>query len=142
MYRVSIIIPAYNSEETIELCLEKVINESKNFESEIIVVDDNSDDRTAEIVKKFKSVKGDVKDTVIGSFKQYPIKIAWAITIHKSQGQTFDKFIVDMSTGAFAHGQTYVALSRATNFKGIYLKSSIKLSDIKFDKRILNFIDE
>ena len=106
MYRVSIIIPAYNSEETIELCLEKVINESKNFESEIIVVDDNSDDRTAEIVKKFKSVKGDVKDTVIGSFKQYPIKIAWAITIHKSQGQTFDKFIVDMSTGAFAHGQT------------------------------------
>ena len=92
--------------------------------------------------KKFKSVKGDVKDTVIGSFKQYPIKIAWAITIHKSQGQTFDKFIVDMSTGAFAHGQTYVALSRATNFKGIYLKSPIQLSDIKFDKRILNFIDE
>ena len=57
MYRTSIIIPAYNSEETIELCLEKIINESKNFESEIIVVDDNSNDRTAEIVKKFKSVK-------------------------------------------------------------------------------------
>ena len=92
--------------------------------------------------KKFKSDKGEVKDTIIGSFKQYPIKIAWAITIHKSQGQTFDKFIVDMSTGAFAHGQTYVALSRATNFKGIYLKSPIQLSDIKFDKRILNFIDE
>ena len=92
--------------------------------------------------KKFKSDKGEVKDKVVGSFKQYPIKIAWAITIHKSQGQTFDKFIVDMSTGAFAHGQTYVALSRATNFKGIYLKSPIKLSDIKFDKRILNFIDE
>ena len=57
MYRTSIIIPAYNSEETIELCLEKVINESKNFESEIIVVDDSSNDRTVEIVKKFKSVK-------------------------------------------------------------------------------------
>jgi len=57
MYRVSIIIPAYNSEETIELCLEKVINESKNFESEIIVVDDCSNDRTVEIVEKFKSVK-------------------------------------------------------------------------------------
>jgi glycosyltransferase involved in cell wall biosynthesis len=57
MYRTSIIIPAYNSEETIEPCLEKIINESKNFESEIIVVDDNSDDRTTEIVKKFKSVK-------------------------------------------------------------------------------------
>jgi glycosyltransferase involved in cell wall biosynthesis len=57
MYRTSIIIPAYNSEETIELCLEKVINESKKFESEIIVVDDNSYDRTVEIVKKFKSVK-------------------------------------------------------------------------------------
>ena len=57
MYRISIIIPAYNSEETMEVCLEKVINESKNFESEIIVVDDNSNDRTVEIVKKFKSVK-------------------------------------------------------------------------------------
>ena len=57
MYRTSIIIPAYNSEETIEPCLEKIINESKNFESEIIVVDDSSNDRTAEIVKKFKSVK-------------------------------------------------------------------------------------
>ena len=57
MYRTSIIIPAYNSEETIELCLEKIINESKNFESEVIVVNDNSNDRTAEIVKKFKSVK-------------------------------------------------------------------------------------
>ena len=57
MYRTSIIIPAYNSEETIEPCLEKIINESKNFEFEIIVVDDNSNDRTVEIVKKFKSVK-------------------------------------------------------------------------------------
>ena len=57
MYRTSIIIPAYNSEETIEPCLGKIINESKNFEFEIIVVDDNSNDRTVEIVKKFKSVK-------------------------------------------------------------------------------------
>ncbi len=57
MYRTSIIIPTYNSEETIEPCLEKIINESKNFESEIIVVDDNSNDKTVEIVKKFKSVK-------------------------------------------------------------------------------------
>jgi len=57
MYRTSIIIPAYNSEETIEPCLGKIINESKNFISEIIVVDDNSNDKTVEIVKKFKSVK-------------------------------------------------------------------------------------
>ena len=57
MYRTSIIIPAYNCEKTIELCLEQVINESKNFESEIIVVDDSSNDRTVEIVEKFKSVK-------------------------------------------------------------------------------------
>jgi|TARA_Y100000310_G_scaffold341932_1_gene442963 glycosyltransferase involved in cell wall biosynthesis len=57
MYSTSIIIPAYNSEETIEPCLEKIINESKNFISEIIVVDDNSNDKTVEIVKKFKSVK-------------------------------------------------------------------------------------
>ena len=57
MYRTSIIIPAYNSEETIEPCLGKIINESKNFISEIIVVDDNSNDKTVEIVKKIKSVK-------------------------------------------------------------------------------------
>ena len=57
MYRTSIIIPAYNSEETIEPCLEKIINESKKFESEIIVVDDNSNDRTVEIINKFKSIK-------------------------------------------------------------------------------------
>ena len=56
MYSTSIIIPAYNSEETIEPCLEKIINESKNFESEIIVVDDNSDDRTTEIVKKLNQL--------------------------------------------------------------------------------------
>jgi len=57
MYRTSIIIPTYNSEETIEPCLGKIIKESKNFISEIIVVDDNSNDKTVEVVKKFKSVK-------------------------------------------------------------------------------------
>ena len=56
-YRISIIVPAYNSEKNIEECLKSICNESKNFESEIIVIDDGSIDKTSEIVKKFKTIK-------------------------------------------------------------------------------------
>ena len=53
-----------------------------------------------------------------GAFTQYPIRLAWAVTIHKSQGKTFDRVVIDIGRGAFAHGQVYVALSRCTNFAG------------------------
>ena len=56
-----------------------------------------------------------------GAFTQYPIRLAWAVTIHKSQGKTFDRVVIDIGRGAFAHGQVYVALSRCTNFAGITL---------------------
>ena len=83
-----------------------------------------------------------VTTTSIGSFIQFPIKLAWATTIHKSQGQTFDKIAIDLDTGSFAHGQTYVALSRAKNLKGITLLKKINKKDIIFDNRVLEFIGQ
>lgn len=79
---------------------------------------------------------------VKGSFTQYPLKLAWAITIHKSQGLTFENICLDIGRGAFAAGQTYVALSRARTLQGVYLKKPLALSDIKTDKRIFNFFNK
>lgn len=76
----------------------------------------------------------------VGSFLQYPVKLAWAITIHKSQGKTFDKVIIDIGRGTFAHGQVYVALSRATSFNGILLKKAISKSHIRMDYRVIEFL--
>ena len=80
-----------------------------------------------------------VNHQVIATFTQYPIKLAWAVTIHKSQGQTFEKAIIDLDTGSFAYGQTYVALSRVTSLEGLFLTRAIKMSDIKFEDN-LNFL--
>jgi ATP-dependent exoDNAse (exonuclease V) alpha subunit len=80
-----------------------------------------------------------IEDEVVGDFAQYPLKLAWAITIHKSQGQTFDKVIIDLGYGAFTHGQLYVALSRCTCLEGIKLKRPVANSDIIFDERIYEF---
>lgn len=77
---------------------------------------------------------------VIGSFIQYPLKLAWAVTIHKSQGKTFDKVIIDMGRGAFAHGQTYVALSRCTCLEGLVLKKPISKNHIFLDWRVIKFL--
>jgi hypothetical protein len=82
-----------------------------------------------------------IEKEVIGSFTQFPIKLAWGITIHKSQGQTFDNVIINMGSKAFATGQTYVALSRCTSFKGIILKRPIRTEDIFVDKRITRFLE-
>jgi len=76
---------------------------------------------------------------VVGSFKQYPIKLAWAITIHKSQGQTFDKVRIDLGRGAFEYGQTYVALSRCRTLEGIELSKMLTPNDIKSDERISEY---
>ena len=82
-----------------------------------------------------------IKEKVIGTFYQYPIKIAWAITIHKSQGQNLKKVIIDLDTGAFATGQLYVALSRCTIYKGIYLRTPIIRNDVKCDYRITEYLN-
>jgi ATP-dependent exoDNAse (exonuclease V) alpha subunit len=77
----------------------------------------------------------------VGSFTQYPVRLAWAITIHKSQGKTFDNILVDLGTGSFAAGQTYVALSRCTSFSGISLLKHIKKTDIKTTSTIARFLE-
>ncbi len=82
---------------------------------------------------------GRLKSEVVGSFAQFPIKLAWAITIHKSQGKTFDKVIIDMGQGAFEHGQSYVALSRCRTLKGIILKQRIRFQDIIVDEKIVSY---
>ena len=81
-----------------------------------------------------------INPNVIATFVQYPLKLAWAATIHKCQGQTFEKVAIDLDTGAFAHGQTYVALSRATSMEGLFLKKKIYYNDLIFDKRVYDFL--
>jgi ATP-dependent exoDNAse (exonuclease V) alpha subunit len=76
----------------------------------------------------------------LGSFTQFPVMLAWAVTIHKSQGKTFDKVMIDMGTGAFAHGQTYVALSRCRSLDGIVLRRRITRRDIMTDPTIKTFL--
>ena len=77
----------------------------------------------------------------VGSFTQYPLRLAWAVTIHKSQGKTFSRVIVDIGNGAFAHGQTYVALSRCTSFEGLVLKRPILKRHILLDDNVVQFME-
>jgi len=79
----------------------------------------------------------EVDEDVVGTFSQFPLKLAWAITIHKSQGLTFERVIIDAQS-AFAHGQVYVALSRCTSFEGIVLRSQIAYSSVKTDAVVKN----
>lgn len=79
---------------------------------------------------------------VKGFFKQYPLKLAWAITIHKSQGLTFDNIYLDMGHGAFAPGQTYVALSRCRTLSGVHLKKEISVQDVLCDARVKRFFEQ
>ena len=76
----------------------------------------------------------------VGNFTQYPFRLAWAITIHKSQGKTFEHVTIDIGRGTFAAGQTYVALSRCTSFEGITLKTPIGKQNIRTDARIFEFL--
>ena len=85
---------------------------------------------------------GEVLHEVVATFTQYPIKLAWAVTIHKSQGQTFEKVIIDLDRGSFAPGQTYVALSRVTSLEGLFLTRPINISDILFNNNLnLSFLN-
>lgn len=80
-----------------------------------------------------------IEEEELGTFKQYPIKLAWAITVHKSQGLTFSRVIIDFTGGVFAGGQTYVALSRCTSLEGIQLKREITRADFFVKPEITDF---
>lgn len=77
---------------------------------------------------------------VIGTFTQYPLRLAWAVTIHKGQGKTFDKVIVDFGRGTFAHGQAYVALSRCTSLEGLVLRVPLEERHIRINKNVTEFM--
>ncbi len=77
---------------------------------------------------------------VVGRFMQYPLRLAWAVTIHKSQGKTFDRVIIDMGNGAFESGQAYVALSRCRTSDGIRLLKPLRLRDVHTDERVVSFL--
>ncbi|RKS93846.1 UvrD-like helicase family protein [Flavobacterium limicola] len=88
---------------------------------------------------QYNRILNKIESEVIGTFQQYPLKLAWAITIHKSQGLTFDKIIIDLGRGAFASGQAYVALSRARTIKGLFLKRRIFTTDIIVHNEVKKF---
>ena len=82
-----------------------------------------------------------IETETIGTFRQFPVKLAWAITIHKSQGKTFDRAIIDLGRGAFEHGQAYVALSRCRSLEGIVLKQPIRMQDIITDEKVVEYYE-
>ena len=88
---------------------------------------------------QYNEEKGTVDEIELGSYMQFPVKLAWALTIHKSQGLTFNKVIIDIGRGAFTGGQTYVALSRCRSFNGISLCSTLNMRDIFVNRHIIDF---
>jgi ATP-dependent DNA helicase PIF1 len=90
---------------------------------------------------KYELVGEKISQVVVGSFKQLPLILAWAVTIHKSQGKTLDKAVIDLAGGAFASGQLYVALSRCRKFEDVSLTRPIRSSDIKADMEVKRFFE-
>ena len=90
-----------------------------------------------EATQKFKEV---LVPITLAEYQQIPLRLAWAVTVHKSQGQTYEEVIVDMGRGAFSPGQTYVALSRVRSLDGLYLTRAITMSDVMVDEDVIRFM--
>ncbi|MFY7901085.1 MAG: helix-turn-helix domain-containing protein [Chitinophagaceae bacterium] len=135
-----------NDKEKIRRYFNGKIGTITAFEEDGILVSCNDTNEPIKVLKEkwenikysFNATTQQVEETVIGSFTQYPLRLAWAITIHKSQGLTFQKAIIDAGA-AFAAGQVYVALSRCTSLEGLVLKSTITSNSLFVDDRIISF---
>ena len=90
---------------------------------------------------KYNEKKKEIEEEVLGTFSQFPVRLAWAITVHKSQGLTFSRVVIDFTGGVFAGGQAYVALSRCTSLEGIQLKKPVNRADIFVRPEIVNFAE-
>ncbi len=124
-------------------CVDRYNEETDEMETILMVRINNGE--LVEVTKhtwdisKYKFQNGAFVREEIGSFSQMPLKLAWAITIHKSQGKSFDNVVIDLGWGSFAHGQTYVALSRCTSLEGLVLKKPLKPSDVIVDECVRKF---
>ena len=91
---------------------------------------------------RYNAEEKKLEKDIVATFTQYPIKLAYAITIHKSQGQTYDAVKVDLSKGAFATGQTYVALSRCRSMESLYLTKALRQEDIKVSQEVIDYMKD
>jgi ATP-dependent DNA helicase PIF1 len=124
----------------------KITGITQNGKGEDIIVAELADDEEVEItpftweIYRFFVEGGGLQSEVIGTFTQYPLMLAWAVTIHKGQGKTFDRVIIDIGKGIFAHGQMYVALSRCTTLGGIVLKRPALKKHIWTNYQVMDFL--
>ena len=115
--------------------LVKVEVETSHGESEVLSIEP---EKWKNIVYRWDEKEKCIKEDIIGTFTQYPLRLAWAVTVHKSQGLTFEKVVADIGS-SFASGQVYVALSRCTSMNGLVLTSEIYPHSIITDNRVLEF---
>jgi len=124
----------------------KITGITQNSKNECIIIAELADGDEVEItpftweIFRFFVEGGGLQSEVIGTFTQYPLMLAWAVTIHKGQGKTFDRVIIDIGKGTFAHGQMYVALSRCTTLGGIVLKKPALKKHIWTNYQVMDFL--
>lgn len=113
--------------------------------NDVIVADLDTGDRARIVpytwkIYRFFLKNDELRSEEVGAFTQYPVRLAFAVTIHKSQGKTFENVLIDVGKGTFAHGQMYVALSRCTTLEGIVLKQPLQRSHILMDWQVVKFL--
>jgi ATP-dependent DNA helicase PIF1 len=124
----------------------KIMEITASRSGDCVIIAELADGEEVEItpftweIFRFYVEEGGLQSEVIGKFTQYPLMLAWAVTIHKGQGKTFDRVIIDVGKGTFAHGQMYVALSRCTTLDGIVLKKPALKKHIWTNYQVMDFL--